>query len=75
MDLFAQDPQKTSFSNPSTKKKSFLSYKDTHKQKLLLPKNHRKVYESFKFMLKDYDREDAVKILSSLMEELNLEER
>ena len=63
---------KNSFSNPSTKKKSFVMYpENSNNNKLLLPKNHRRIYEKFKDMLTDYDKEDAFKIIESLLESVN----
>jgi len=47
-DNFQSQTEKNSISNPSTKKKSFLNGYEMQKSKLLLPKNHRKVYENFK---------------------------
>ena len=37
----------------------------------MLPKNHRKIYEKFRDMLTDYDKEDAFKIIESLLESVN----
>ncbi len=62
---------KNLYSNPSTKKKSFMRYKEANHSKLMLPKNHRKIYERFREMLEDYDKEDAFKIIESLLEEVN----
>ena len=72
-----QTDDKSSSLNPTTKTKSFSELKirkNVKKQKILLPKNHRKIYENFKSMLLDYDKEDAFSILESVLEEVNMAE-
>ncbi len=51
-----------------------MNFADSKSSKILLPKNHRRIYDKFKHMLSDYDKEDAFHIIESLLEFINDDE-
>lgn len=74
---FDQTDDKSSSLNRTAKTKSYSEFKlnnNNSQLKITLPKNHRKIYESFKEMLTAYDKEDAFYIVDSILAEINDDE-